>query len=107
MSNSLPSNERVAGALSYVFFLIPVFLEAKTEFTVFHMKQSLFLLVSVIIGSSLPFIGGAIASVWLFATGFLAWQAYLGERFDLPYVYPYIEKAVVKLNLTSFFTPHK
>jgi uncharacterized membrane protein len=37
----ITSQEKIAAALAYLCFWIPVLMQVKTEFTIFHMKQGL------------------------------------------------------------------
>jgi uncharacterized membrane protein len=50
----ITSQEKIAAALSYLFFWIPVLMKVKTEFTIFHMKQGLMFhmlwLIAMILG---------------------------------------------------------
>jgi len=58
---TVTSQEKLAGALAYLFFPIPMMMNAKTEFTMFHAKQSFALicvgLVAMIVGFVIPPIG--------------------------------------------------
>lgn len=59
-ANTIASQEKLAGALSYVFFFFPMILGTKTEFTMFHSKQSFGLFLVLVIGkilSVIPLVG--------------------------------------------------
>jgi uncharacterized membrane protein len=59
-TSTVPSQERLAGALAYIFFFFPMILGTKTEFTMFHSKQSFGLFLVLVIGkilSIIPLVG--------------------------------------------------
>jgi hypothetical protein len=45
----IDSQEKIAGALSYVAFCAPWFLKKHTEFTAFHMKQAFAIQVTALL----------------------------------------------------------
>jgi uncharacterized membrane protein len=47
----ITSQEKIAAALSYLCFWMPVLMKAKTEFTIFHMKQGLIFHFIVVVAS--------------------------------------------------------
>ncbi len=90
-------------------------MEQKTDFTTFHMRQSFLLLVIFIavsfVISFIPwlllFIGGLIHLAIFFHAGFLAWKAYNGEKFAIPYIYNNANKLIKALGWDNLFTPSK
>lgn len=109
------NQEKIAAAISYVFFLIPLVMGQKTDFTTFHMRQSFLLLVSYIViavvFSFIPwvlyFIGGLINFAIFLHAVFLAWKAYSGEKFAIPYIYDNANKLIKALSMDNLFTPGK
>ena len=101
------SQDRIAGALAYIFFLIPVLMEQKTEYVCFHMKQSFFFFVIVVIAGFIPFFGHMISVLIFFHVVFLMWKAYNGEKFVVPYIAGYPEKLIQLLGIGSLFIPKK
>jgi uncharacterized membrane protein len=45
----ITSQEKIAAALAYLFFWMPVVMKVKTEFTIFHMKQGLIFHLVVVV----------------------------------------------------------
>lgn len=88
---TITGQEKVTGALSYIVFFLPLLLSEKTDFTLFHARQSfgIFLLWTLgFILSYIPFIGGLLSKVLFIILAimsiFLAIKAYQGERFLVP-----------------------
>ncbi len=109
------SQEKIAGALGAVFFFAPALMNQKTEFTLFYMRQSfLVVLVQILLGilggilGSIVGILGTICSLLTMVLGFgllfLAWKAYSGEKFAIPYLYDYSVKVIKILKLDGFFS---
>ena len=107
---TVTSQEKLAGALAYLLFPIPMIMNVKTEFTVFQSKQSFGLfcisIIAMIIGF-IPFIGGFIRFIiclGLFVVGcWSAYQAYLGNKFVVPGITEYTNMAIAKLGIAQFF----
>lgn len=70
------SQDRLAGALAYILFLIPILMDRKTEYTCFHMRQAFLLNVGAILCSVIPFFGAIIGFVIFVHVVFLMWKAY-------------------------------
>ncbi len=62
-------------------------MKKKTDFTVFHMRQSFLLFFVFVIASFIPLIGGLVSFVAFCHLIFLAWKAYSGEKFKISYIY--------------------
>jgi uncharacterized membrane protein len=98
--NTISSQERIAGLLAYILFFIPMLMGVKTEFSMFHAKQSfmiLIVLVAVWIVSAIfvliPIIGWLLVFVlWVMQVLAMimilwsAYRAYLGYKFIIPYL---------------------
>lgn len=53
-SRIVPAADKLAGALSYVLFFIPLMMDRRTEYTVFHMKQSFIINIFWFFGPFIP-----------------------------------------------------
>jgi uncharacterized membrane protein len=112
MNTSIDPQEKVAGALGAFLFFIPFLMGKVTDFTLFYMRQGFLLLILGIIvwiiGMVAPFLGIIItlANIVLFCSVvFLAWKAWQGERFALPYVYDSSLTLIKALGLENVFSP--
>jgi uncharacterized membrane protein len=76
----------------------------KTDFTMFHAKQSLLLLVLSIIGWIVPFIGWILMVIVFFVSVWAAYQAYLGNKFVIPYLGDNMDIVYSKIGLLQFFS---
>ena len=117
-TSTLQSQERVAGALSYIFFFIPMLMNIKTDFTMFHAKQSFMILASLIAlwVVSLVFVWIPIIGVFFMLLRWLvhilvlvvalwaAYQAYLGNKFILPVIGEKMDTLLSKIGLINFFS---
>lgn len=112
MTSSTPkkdgnSQERIAGALGALFFIIPVFMNQKTEFTLFYMRQNFLIVLIDFVIFFLSYFVGALSMlnfVTFLVTLFLAFKAYSGEKFAIPYLYDYSVKVIKILKLDGFFS---
>lgn len=84
--NTPSSQDRIAGLLAYVFFLIPMIMGKKTDFTMFHAKQSLMLLFIGILGMFVPFFGGLISFSVFVVSIWCMYQSYLGNKSVIPFL---------------------
>jgi uncharacterized membrane protein len=108
----VPSQERVAGALAYIFFAIPMLMGTKTDFTMFHAKQSFMIFLAMIVvsvlSSILPWMFAWIISIiWLVVTVVVLWslyQAYLGNKFVIPVIGEQMDVLLSKTNMMSLFS---
>jgi uncharacterized membrane protein len=82
--HKLPNQERIAGALAYILFFIPFLMKVKTDFTMFHAKQSLIMALITFIVSFIPFIGWIFHIVIMITVLWCAYQAFLGNKFIIP-----------------------
>ena len=113
--STVPSQEKLAGALASVVFFIPLLMKnVKTPFVVKYMKQGFLIniiaLIIAIIGSFLPFLYGIIGilNIVCFLTSlFLAFQAYSGKDYVIDIIYTNSEKLIQMLNISNLFTPGK
>mgnify|MGYP000929444684 CR=1 FL=1 len=107
--------EKIAATLSYLLFFIPLLMGQKTDFTTFHMRQSFLLFVAYlaisIVMSIIPwillFLGGILNLIIFFHAVFLAWKAYSGEKYAIPYIYDNANRLIKALTMDNFFTPGK
>ena len=76
----------------------------KTDFTMFHAKQSLLLLVLSIIGWFLPWIGWIMIVISFFIAVWAAYQAYLGNKFVIPYLGDNMDIVYSKIGILPFFS---
>jgi uncharacterized membrane protein len=114
VASTIPSQERVAAALSSIVFFIPLLMNIKTPFVVKYMKQwfliNVISLVIAIVGSFLFFLYGIIGLLNLVCMGtslFLAYQAYLGKDHTITIIMENSEKLIHALGITNLFTPGK
>lgn len=106
------SKEKLAAALGALVFFAPVFMEKKTEFVTFYMRQSfgLFLLqvVLVILGiiPVLGFVFQLLSLLLAILAIFLAFKAYNGERFEVPELLKHTDQVIQKVDaLKNLFAP--
>lgn len=106
------SKEKLAAALGALVFFAPVFMEKKTEFVTFYMRQAfgLFLIQVVLtILSFIPVIGflfQILSLIVVIIAIFLAFKAYNGERFELPELLKYTDQVIQKVDgLKNLFAP--
>ena len=100
----LQGQERIAGALAYIFFIIPMLMGTKTDFTMFHAKQSLMLLFCVILASFVPFLGWLISLCIVLISLWSLYQAYLGNKFVIPVLGENMDNLYSKIGLLPFFS---
>lgn len=103
-SPSLQSQERVAGVLAYILFFIPMLMGVKTEFTMFHAKQSFLLMVISILSFFIPFFGGILGFVVFVVSLWCMYQTYLGNKFLIPYIANNMDIVYSKIGILSFFS---
>ncbi len=82
-------------------------MDRRTEYTVFHMKQSFIINIFWFFGPFIPILWGIMILVAIVHAVFLAWKAYSGEKFVVSYIYPYSENLIGALGIGSWFTPKK
>ncbi|MBP6981361.1 hypothetical protein KBB25_01110 [Candidatus Gracilibacteria bacterium] len=102
-TGNITSQEKISAALAYIFFLIPLVFDKKTDFVSFHMVQSFGLFLIGIITWFIPFLGGIIKLFLFFLILFLMWKAYSGEKFKLGELYEFSHKLVEKIGMTQVF----
>lgn len=94
MDNHVSHDDKLFGAISYLWFLsILIFvLKRDSEFVQFHAKQGSVLFVLMVIAWMIPVFGifANIAFFILMISGLL--QAYMGNRWRMPLVGTIIEK---------------
>ena len=114
----LQSQERIAGALSYIFFAIPMLMKTKTDFSMFHAKQSLMILLFLIglylvslLVVWIPFVGVFFMVLrWMIhilvclVALWAAYQAYLGNKFILPVIGEQMDTLLSKIGVLRFFS---
>ncbi len=113
-TSTVPSQERLAGALASFVFFIPLLMNMKTPFVVKYMKQGFLInvieVIIAIIGGFLSFLSGIIGllNVVCFLTSlFLAFQAYSGKDHVIDFLYVKGERLIQTLGLSALFTPGK
>lgn len=113
-TSTVPSQERVAAALSSIVFFIPLLMNIKTPFVVKYMKQGFLInvisLVIGIVGSFLWFLYGIIGLLNIVCIGtslFLAYQAYQGKEYTITIIMENSEKLIQALGISNLFTPGK
>ena len=117
MENTNPVNpenqERIAAALGALLFFIPILMNKKTDYTVFFMRQNFVLFLASLLGAILtiiPFFGFFVGILNFFIfilIVFLAWKAYSGEKFEIPYIYAQSIEITKNLGIDAWFTPGK
>lgn len=108
------SQECLAGALASLVFFLPLLMDKRTEFTTHYMRQS-FILFLLHVGLSLvamvlPFFGALYSilhTILVLSAFFLAWKAYNGERFSLPYIAEWGISVVKAIGMEKAFSPNK
>ena len=114
----LQSQERIAGALSYIFFAIPMLMKTKTDFSMFHAKQSLMILLFLVglylvslLVVWIPFVGVFFMVLrWMIhilvclVALWAAYQAYLGNKFILPVIGEQMDTLLSKIGVLRFFS---
>lgn len=106
--------EKLAGALGSVLFFLPFFLGVKTEYVMNFMRQAFALNIAEFLlsfmGMILFFLSGIfefIVFVIFLVSLFLAYQAFSGVRYTLPFVVEVSEKMIKTFGLNSFFSVQK
>lgn len=106
------SQEKMSAAVGALIFFAPHFMEKKTEFVVFYMKQAFGLVIVNIILSILtivPVVGFVfqIASLLVSLVAlFCVYKAYTGEKFEIPQLMKYVDMLIEKASfLKPLFTP--
>ena len=113
-TNTVPSQEKLAGALASFVFFVPLLMNMKTPFVVKYMKQGFIInvveIVIAIIGSFLWFLFGIIGLlnlICMITSLFLAFQAYSGKEYIIDSIYTNSEKLIQALGISNIFTPGK
>lgn len=106
-TTNIDSQERLSAALSYIFFLIPLVFDKKTDYVSFHMIQSFGLFLIALACTWIPLIGWIVNIVLFFLMLFLMWKAYSGERFALGGLYEAMYKLIQKVGMTQIFFAKK
>ncbi|MDQ5968679.1 MAG: hypothetical protein QG561_589 [Patescibacteria group bacterium] len=108
--STISSQEKIVGALSYIFFYIPFIMGVKTEFTLFHSRQAFVfncIFVLAIFVGFFPYIGLFLRWVTflsLFVFGaWAAYQAYLGNKFTVPYIGENANNIIAKIGISHLF----
>jgi uncharacterized membrane protein len=115
ISNStVPSQEKLAGALASFVFFVPLLMNMKTPFVVKYMKQGFMInvieVIIAIVGGFLWFLFGIIGLlnfICFFTSLFLAFQAYSGKDHVIDILYTNSDKLIQTLGLSNIFTPGK
>ena len=112
--STVPSQEKLAGALASFVFFIPLLMNMKTPFVVKYMKQGFLINVVevaiAIIGSFLWFLFGIIGLlnlICVITSLFLAFQAFSGKDHVIDIIYTNSEKLIQILGISNIFTPGK
>lgn len=97
--SSLTNQEKVASALGYIFFIIPFLMGVKTEYSMFHAKQSFAIFILMVIGSIIPvaFIAGIVNLILFLVLLYSALQAYSGNKYVIPFVGEHIDAILGKV----------
>ncbi len=111
---TISNQEKIAaiiGSLPVLFFL-PQLMGQKTEFTLQFMRHGFGLTIITVLTSiieRIPFFGiFEIFDLVIFILFlYLAWNAWNGKKVVVPYLLEYSNKAIVALNLATWFTPGK
>lgn len=82
-------------------------MDVKTDFTMFHAKQSLVLLCISILAYFIPFFGWILLIVIFFVSLWALYQAYLGHKFVLPVIGENMDTILSKIGLIKFFSVKK
>lgn len=82
-------------------------MDVKTDFTMFHAKQSLVLLFVSIIAYFVPWIGWILLVVISLISLWALYQAYLGNKFVLPVIGENMDTILSKIGLIDFFSVKK
>lgn len=109
-SPATPANQNILGAIAYLGFfvtgIILLLVEKKNDYVRFHAMQStiffggLFIVEIALMFIPVVFIWGLnsiIGLIWLISVVVLAWKAFNGERYKLPYVGEMAEKQLAKM----------
>lgn len=112
--STVPSQEKLAGALASFVFFVPLLMNMKTPFVVKYMKQGFLINVIevaiAIIGSFLWFLFGIIGLlnvICVITSLFLAFQAFSGKDHVIDIIYTNSEKLIQTLGISNIFTPGK
>lgn len=119
-SNSLITDpkEKISAALGALFFFAPSFMEKKTEFVTFYMRQgfAVFLIqfIIIFINNIIGFIPGLGIILDLIFFGFIIivlflwYKAYQGQRFEIKFLSDIANALINKVDfLRTFFAPKK
>ncbi len=113
-TNTVPSQEKLAGALASFVFFIPLLMNMKTPFVIKYMKQGFIInvieIVIAVIGSFLWFLFGIIGLlnlICMITSLFLAFQAFSGKDHVIDILYTNSEKLIQILGISHLFTPGK
>ncbi|MDD2693318.1 MAG: hypothetical protein PHY14_00105 [Candidatus Gracilibacteria bacterium] len=107
------SQERIIAVLGVILFFLPILMDKKTEYTVFYMRQGFVLLIASILTSVVTsilfvrFLGELLQFIIFVHVVFLAWKAYSGEKFEIPYLYTQSIRISRALGVDTWFTPGK
>lgn len=111
------SQEKVAAALSYIFFVIPMFMKnMKTEYVMWHSKQSFFIFLATIFLLIIRWILGfvylgfiaIIAQVICTVMALYAlYEAYQWNKYKIPFIWENMNAWIAKMNLTNMFQIQK
>ncbi len=113
-TNSVSSQEKLAGAFASFVFFIPLLMNTKTPFVVKYMKQGFLINIAevaiAIIGGLLWFLYGIVGLlnvICMITSLFLAFQAYSGKDQVIDIIYNNSEKLIQVLGISALFTPGK
>jgi uncharacterized membrane protein len=112
--STVPSQEKLAGALASFLFFVPLLMNMKTPFVIKYMKQGFIInvieIAIAIVGSFLWFLFGIIGllnAVCMITSLFLAFQAFSGKEHIIDILYSNSEKLIQTLGISALFTPGK
>lgn len=104
----LTSQEKVAGAVAYIFPFFPHITGVKTDFSLFHAKQSLILwciaLFFIIFQGILLYIWWMVSIILMVTSAWCIYMAYQGEKFVIPILGEKMESIYSTTGLARFFT---
>ncbi len=112
--STVPSQEKLAGALASFVFFKPLLMNVKTPFVVKYMKQGFLInvieIAIAVIGSFMWFLYGIIGLlnvICMITSLYLAFQAYSGKEYIIDVIYINSEKLIQALGISNIFTPGK
>lgn len=111
---TISNQEKIAAIIGNlpVLFFLPHLMGQKTEFTLHFMRHGFGLTVATLLVSiieRIPFFGiFEILDLVIFIIFlYLSWNAWNEKKVVVPYLFEYSNKAIVALNLGTWFTPGK